>query len=210
MSKAALYGIIAVVVVVGGYFAYRATQGPSDSGTMVEEDGSADNGGSTTSVAELMRQGGNTTCTFTSEEDGNRTDGTVYLSDSKMRGDFTIAQTDGTNFDFHTIMVDGYAYSWGGPFGNQGTKMKIDANAQASSGDNTEFNQNKSMDMDCDSWRADNSKFVPPSDVNFQDISVQVQPSPGSTGQTQNSQCGTCDQSGDEQSRQACRQALGC
>jgi hypothetical protein len=40
---------------------------------------------------------------------------------------------------------------------------------------NNTFDQNQEMEYDCQPWDVDNSKFLPPSEIEFQDFSAQFE-----------------------------------
>ncbi|MFH1235630.1 MAG: hypothetical protein V1685_01685, partial [Parcubacteria group bacterium] len=75
------------------------------------------------------------------------------------------------------------------------------------------FDYDQNYNMDCDDWRADSDTFVPPSDVTFTDLTAQLEAIQNLTNSTNGStaaQCAVCDASTDAETRDACRQALGC
>lgn len=101
--------------------------------------------------------------------------------------------------------------------------MRIDANA-ASAKKSKGFDTSEEVDMDCREWSADASKFVPPSNVEFTDMSQMmgqmraamgsvdgVRGADGTTGfDMQAMKCQACDQVPAGPDRDQCRQMMGC
>jgi hypothetical protein len=168
------------------------------------------------SIAALMQKGENIECDFTHDDNGNVTTGMVYIAGEQMRGEFLLTQPDGTSFDGNVIRDEEYAYTWGGPFGeSKGTKLKISSvdvpdDTASSEDDLTDFFDDDTIQYECSKWNADNEMFIPPSDIEFQDISAAVMEIQDATAGIGNLQCDTCNQIPEGQGREECLKALGC
>lgn len=167
-----LLAIIGIIVVVAAGVLIWKNQG-SDSGDQV----SGERITGSNSLTALLALNKNLVCTFNHEDESGRQSGTVYIAGAKMNGEFTITDNEGTSNAF-MVRDDEYQYLWGDEF-EQGIKFQIAAMAnfeQSETGQSQEgVDMDENYDVDCDSWRADNSKFVPPSDVEFVDFTAQAQ-----------------------------------
>ncbi|MCR4324336.1 MAG: hypothetical protein NUV69_01465 [Candidatus Curtissbacteria bacterium] len=189
-------GAIALVAVIGiGAFVFNrgkstetTTPGSPEAQTQVKG-----------TIAGLF--GKNQTCTV--KYPGQSTEGTIYVSGNKVRGDFTMTDPNGTEMHSSMINDSEYTYTWT-PVMGQGVKIKNSAATEQTQDQNQDFDVNKEVDMKCSSWSPDNSKFTPPSDVQFMDLTQtqeQTQsPATASPG-TSNSMCA---QITDPQAKAAC------
>lgn len=168
-------------------------------------------------MEDLMARGRDVTCTFTQTDDAGMTKGTVYITqDGRMRGEFTNEGDEGP-MAMHMINDGEYSYTWGVPSMNKGVKMKLDDEEDNSIMDDDDedddddaeemVDMDESMEYRCSTWRADASKFVPPSDIEFQDLSAMMQ---GVLEGMGNVDCSVCDSMPDEAAMSQCKQAMGC
>mgnify|MGYP001612914337 CR=1 FL=1 len=67
----------------------------------------------------------------------------------------------------------------------------------------------QSYDYDCKAWGADPSKFEKPGDIQFMDLSAQMEKATKSM-EGNNAACSACDQIEDEDAKASCKQALNC
>ncbi len=161
----------------------------------------------TGTIKGLLAMGKDLTCDVSYSVEQNKTVGKINVAGQKMSGDFTITTSDGKTMDMHMIQKDGYIYSWSSAL-PQGTKMKIPAESAsptpAPSGVSTGFNPNQQVQYKCSPWGVDDSKFNPPSTVQFMDISAMTK-SPGAS-QAPSGQSGTsmCASITDPQAKAAC------
>ena len=159
----------------------------------------------------------NLSCEASYVSDAGETSGTVYVSASSMRGDFKAPIEDGKQIESHMISDGVYMYSWTSG-GGQGVKMKLDAAKVSPSPAASPIEEAKGPGLDqevkykCSPWNVDESKFVPPGDIQFMDLSemmkppVQTQSQPAQTsGKTDVSQC---DQFTDPTVKAACVAAV--
>lgn len=124
----------------------------------------------------LIDAGGSFKCTFSYDmkiAEPAKASGIYYFSNGKMRLESTMTPPNQTSF---MIMngKDDYVYSWS-DFQNTGTKFKQDVDL--SEAYKSTFYKDISKDpnapvydFDCSKWNVDSSLFVPPSNIQFQDM----------------------------------------
>ncbi len=139
------------------------------------------------SLKDLMKKGKNLKCTWKNEQpDGGTVEGVSYISGEKFYHESNIEQA-GEATTVYTMSDGGWVYNWGN-MNSQGTKMKIEemeemqgeaSQMQTDSGQSENYQaqqqMEQDMDFDCQSWKADNSKFTPPNNVEFQDMSKMME-----------------------------------
>lgn len=169
MNQNTIIGIVVAIVVIGGGAWYLSAGSDSTTG----EQGAENSRGMGT-FAELVAGGGSRTCTVTVNTDGHSSEGTVYIANGHMRGDFT-STVNGQSMTAHMIQADGYMYSWSDAV-NQGVKVSL-AQAQQQQGAPTQnqgIDPNAQVDYDCSAWIADESKFDVPSNVTFMELGAST------------------------------------
>jgi hypothetical protein len=155
----------------------------------------------------LLSGGKNVNCSITYPD--NKGTGTVYVSDKKFAGDFTMKGADGKETNAHMISDGTYMYVWSSGI-STGIKMNLAAakNAAQNAQTNQSVNINQEVGLNCNPWAPDSSKFTVPSDIRFQDMSQllqQAQPQVTTAPQTGSS---PCDQITDPTAKAACVNAL--
>lgn len=157
------------------------------------------------SIGDLMKDGKDVTCTFSRSDAGGDMEGTVFVArDGRMRGEFTLASPQFGTMTMQVIRDGAYGYTWGFPSATQGTKTKLDNEGKPiKKNDKDGPSLDEDMEYRCAAWRVDTSKFVPPSDVQFQDVSAMVNAAQGA-------KCGVCDSVPDASDKENCRKAMGC
>lgn len=209
--------VLAVVAIVGYLLIDKPqTQAPNS----VNSVNNTSNGNSAaTSLRNLMAMGQNQQCTFTDVDTGSN--GTVYVSNSKMRGDF-VSISDSTTVNGHMIVDGDNMYIWTDGEA-QGFKASMSASEEVASqiednmggSANSAVDVNAEFDYECSSWSVDNSKFTLPNGVEFQDFSAMMEgvgemmEENSSSEEGSSDQCGICD-SVPAESQAQCRAALGC
>ena len=179
MSKLTLsiLGIIATAAIVTGIIiaVKKPTQpAPESSGTNQVEQHQVATGGKKIPFSDFMKKSGSYQCTVNQnlENYSMTAQGTVYLDNGKIRGDYT-ASYNGKSFTGSTIIRDGFAYTWTSMM-NIGWKVPVaqtDGNASSNvkvSGNTYSFNAAQIGDYDCKPWTADASKFTVPTNLTFQ------------------------------------------
>lgn len=187
------------------------------------------------SLGDFFSLTGSQKCTFSNKS--NNSSGTIYIGDSKMRGDF---QSNSTSNATATHMInDGqYIYIWTDGQ-KQGYKMSTetvkkeatsvsmapDNNPQPSSGP---VNMNQQADYSCGGWAVDTSMFTLPQGITFTDYSSMMQgmqhggassnqgtmqqapAAQGMTAQQKQYECSQCDKVPAGSMRSQCLSELKC
>ena len=218
-----LIPLVALVLLItgGGYYYYvqmpknsantetrLADASPTpDSGEQPDVDGSA-----LMTLKELMA-GGSQTCTYSATTDNGLTNGTVYVSGGKVRGDFTITTGEDATYQGSMIVDSDYMYTWSDMMPT-GMKIAItdemkntDPNANKTSG----IDLDEKVDYRCQPWVADQSKFVPPVTMTFTEFKLppKTLSATGSAAPSNANLCSACANLDGEQ-KTACRTALKC
>lgn len=127
------------------------------------------------SLKGLLASGSSRKCTFDDTEQGVASQGTVYVSNGKFRGDFS-ATVSGKAMMSHMFADGQTSYVWTDGM-NAGYKMKFDAGDRAKANANAEsrsVDPNKNLNFHCDSWSGDSAMFNLPSGVQFSDMSSMM------------------------------------
>ncbi len=163
--KTILSVLLAVVVVVGGYFALRTA--PQTANAPVE---SSDNANKKMAFADFMKSGGTYKCTVNQSVNGVDTKGTTYLDNGMIRGEFS-NKIQGYNIDVTFIVREGFTYTWTSMMPNTGFKSKVMMGSTSGSNAGTSgsysFNAEQIGDYDCQPWNADTSMFTIPANITF-------------------------------------------
>lgn len=174
--------IAAVVVVGGGYYAMHGGYTMSNEPTQKQAEAQNEaaqklaSGAFTGSWNDLVQRGGNYTCEITQDSAVASTGGTVYVSGTDVRGEFSSVTPAGTVQSFMLKKAD-MMYVWGGGM-PQGIIMKVDAQpAQAAttgtSGEGVD--QNQSYSWNCSATGVNAASFELPPDVKFMDMAQMMQ-----------------------------------
>ncbi len=121
------------------------------------------------SLSSLWSMSGDHKCDVTITEQSVKGSGTVYVSQGKIRADFSmeIPQLGNKSMVASMIQMDGQVYSWTNMY-PQGFKTKVVANSDPLASMNTGgIKTNPSVKYSCVSWTPDSSKFELPSGVTF-------------------------------------------
>lgn len=216
--------IIAVILVLalgtGAYFFLgKKTTSTNTNGENMAGNVTSDNGSFSGTLKDLILSGKNYNCTYNmTDEGGNKLEGEVFVASSgnKLSGQFTNIQPDGTTTVSNMISDGEYTYTWT-PDTNKGYKIKINPedNSLYGTGDNTQndqaVNENQNIDYNCHAWVVDNSKFTPPTNVEFTDTSEMMQKAQEAQEKAKDSiDCSVCDQVPAGSARDQCLSNLGC
>lgn len=167
-------GIIAAIVVIA-FGAWFFTQNNGDSGQTKNDSLSTEAEiqleQENTSLKELMTRGRDVMCTYDSAESGK---GTIYASKGKARGDFEVT-TEGRTSLGHMIADETTGYFWM-EGETSGMKMMMNSEAEVNNNENQGVDPNKNYDFRCNSWRADDSVFNPPANVEFREFTIPALP----------------------------------
>lgn len=209
MNKIILIIIAVVVVGAGGYYMYstNGTGSVSDDQEQHDPDSSVS---SASSIRAMIESGKDISCTFAHSDEFASQNGTVYISNERMRGDFTITQESVGSFDAHMIRDGEWAYTWGDPSGQKiGAKISL-ANLEGDSDSESGPDLDQELDLKCDTWSVDESFFIPPTDIEFTDFAAQLEQIQAATGDVKDAQCSACARVPDAEGQAQCRLALDC
>jgi hypothetical protein len=161
----------------------------------------------------LIAQGISESCTYSTD----KSNGTLYLTSGKIRGDFNVTITDANNQTkttvSHMIIMNNTNYLWTEGV-KTGIKMAFDQNATpapvTSNTPTNSFDANALNNYKCSPWVADPTMFVLPAGVNFMSFSTPAPAASGASSSSSNSsQCSYCNSlSGN--SKTQCLAALNC
>lgn len=165
-------GVIIVIIVLlllgGGAFvmSHKSTKSTAaqTATTTVNPTETAANKGTLGSLKSLMTSALPQTCTFSTQKQAS-TNGTIYVSGGKLRGDFT-STNQGQTINGHMLVDSGFSYIWT-DLNKQGMKVAI-TEAQVNTAANSQaMDLNQDVSYSCKPWVADESKFTLPTDITF-------------------------------------------
>ena len=203
---------IALVLLLGGAFAYtQINKTPTQEVQSVEQQTVESSASDVTKASLMSLFGKNVTCTSTDPEMG---ESVVFVSGENIRADFN-NNMNGKNIPGHMIKAGETTYVWDDE-GKEGTKFtitKADLEAgkkfqgEGSSGPSLD----KEVDLKCSDWSVDNSKFSPPADVKFTDMTKMMQNIQTQTGSSSmpKMDASICNQITDSSAKAQCLKAIG-
>jgi hypothetical protein len=207
--------ILIIILGAGGFLLMKSSKAPAmPKQTVSPTPTQAAKGNSVNGTILSLLSGGKTvSCTITYPD--NKGTGTVFVSDKKFAGDFTMKDSSGKDIVGHVISDGAFIYIWSSAIPTGGIKMSLEAAKSAETNaqnNNQAVNINQNVDMNCAQWSVDNSKFIVPATVKFTDMSKffpQAAPS-GAVAPTTGAQTGTspCDQIPAGAARTACLNAM--
>ncbi|OGD63755.1 hypothetical protein A2160_03715 [Candidatus Beckwithbacteria bacterium RBG_13_42_9] len=165
----------------------------------------------------LLSQGKSVKCTYTSKMDSTSSNGTVYVANGKMRGDFQSTSPEITASG-HIIVDSQYSYFWSDQ-SNQGIKMAVGGETVPSptTQNNQALDLNQPVTYSCSDWTADSSLFTLPKDVTFSTFNLpSLPPASGSDSHPASgtvspaNQCAVCDNIPQGTARDTCKAQLNC
>lgn len=201
-------GGIVILVVIGIVAFLQMGKKSSSSNAPTATSAQSESSVSSTSgtLKDLFSGGKTVNCKFSYPD--NSMSGNVFVSGGKVRNEFTTTK-DGKTTD-GTVIYDGtYAYFWSSS-SSQAIKYKMgsieDMQKQAQ-GQAQTMDLSQKVNFDCSNWSVDNSKFVPPSNIQFTDFTemmMKVQASPATGGTNGNSMKSACSAISDPSAKAAC------
>ena len=123
----------------------------------------------TITFTEFMKKGGSYKCTVTQTVASMTSNGTVYIHDSLIKGNFS-TRIQGQTIDASMIARDGYVYSWTTLSAGKGFKVKMTDTSRGALPTSTStysWNGEQIGEYDCQPWVADDSLFELPASVTF-------------------------------------------
>lgn len=186
--------ILPILIVIIGGLAYTTSKKnsgqltPTNEAVMDVGEQQQDEGSFIGSIKDVMNFGETQRCTWLAPEQG---EGTVYVDGKNTRSEFTMfAIEDQPTQQMFSISDVELAYTWN-PATKKGMKVRVDEIKEDASGmeqykeevedegqikkdDDYQNMVNQDYEFKCESWKADPSLFIPPTDVDFIDMNVMV------------------------------------
>ena len=162
--------IILVIVGVAGYYLLMPKKntfipiGPGAVKPTSTETGGSEQTAKTdalASIKELVSKGIPQRCTFDYQDpDTGKNSGTMFISGNKLRGDFTIKDTEGKVTNGGMITDDSFLYTWDNDT-KEGFKMAMTADIKAQQNDirnnpGSVFDMDKKANYNCGPWVVQN------------------------------------------------------
>jgi uncharacterized protein YxeA len=219
-NVAIVVGILILIII--GFVAYSAMKKPSQPTNKVmvtsENKPAASNSQTTAqgTLKSLLTSGKSQKCTYSYTHQSTTVNGTVYVANGKMRGDF-VSPSGQSKVTGHMIIDGGYFYVWT-DLSNSGIKMAVNQEQPATAAVNNSQTPdiNQSFTYTCQGWAEDDSLFTLPSSISFMTTALPVAPSssgvgtPSGAGTSPSSYCAACDNIPAGPGRDACRTQLHC
>ncbi|OGH10914.1 MAG: hypothetical protein A3B38_04120 [Candidatus Levybacteria bacterium RIFCSPLOWO2_01_FULL_36_13] len=198
-------GAIVVLVLllgIGGFLVLGQNKQANQTATNITPT-TVQNEKSTTDIWGILSKGTNQKCDFSYMTSDSSSTGTFYFSGKKMRGDIT-SKNEGKTSVFYLIRDGDTNYMWGTDL-EAGFKMTLKEEDLKTNQQFVQyFNSDQKVDYKCTPWLVDASKFTPPSNIKFTDLSSFTLPKSGA-----GASCSTCNYlSGDDKA--SCLQQLNC
>lgn len=181
MNKKVIGIIVAVIIIALGVFIIMRGKKSSDDTTQVASTNSAQQPAQTessesSSIKTLLATGQSKKCTYSNTQGDVKTDGTVYVGDSKFRGDFTTTAAGKATYS-HMIQDGKEAYLWTDGM-STGILMKLDTNKPApTTAPSGSVDTEKNFDFHCQGWTVDSAMFTLPGGMPFTDAAGAMTPS---------------------------------
>lgn len=197
--------IAALILLLGAGGAYFLSQNKTTSNTDSSQTPTTTESKSS-SLLDLLSAGKNQRCTFKTSTSTSVSEGTFYIANGKMRGDFKTT-VDGKTEEMSMIRDGDTNYIWGSSL-ETGIKMTIAIDKLSENQQASQFvNPDAKLDYNCMPWTTDSSLFTPPSNVKFTDMTSLVAPKTTGTQTTEKS-TSYCDQITDAAAKAACVNAM--
>ncbi len=197
---AIIIGII-LLIVLGGTGLYFLNQNKTKTSEQQEQNTSEKT--ENKSLKELLGVSTNQQCTFTDSENG--TEGVVYVSSGKLRGDFTSKIKDVTT-NSHVI-ANGESILFWTDGEKQGFKISQNSIENLGTEASKMVDIDKEVAYSCMPWAGTSSVFNAPAEITFKDFSELIPSSLPTTNS--NAQCAACSSLTGEAKSQ-CELALKC
>jgi hypothetical protein len=167
---------------------------------------------------QVLGSGKSVKCTYSGTTEGTKVEAISYISGEKFRTDSTTTVPEEGPIEFHMISDGDNSYMWGTTM-ETGIKMKY-SDYQKSGNDSAEpgsaadkFNLASSMkgyNYDCKPWLGDPTKFVVPTNVQFQDLSEMMKGLEDLTKNMTQDLCKNCNDLNTAEQIATCRESLKC
>lgn len=174
----------------------------------------------TGSLKELIDRGQASKCTFQMDMEGIETEAVVYIAGQKSYSEMETKDNTGKTYKTYSIIDGEWMYTWSTMTPGTGLKMNLkemeemgeeyEDDQEAKSEFDYQKNYEQEFEYKCQNWLQDNSKFVPPANIEFTDWSQLMKDFTEEMNTSMGDLCGNCDVISDEEQRKECRESLGC
>lgn len=223
MNTKILIGVIVLILILGGLFFWKKERAEAPTLSEIStETGNENTMSGMKSLRDLIGLGTAQKCTFTTDAQGVKSEGIVYVSAGKVRGDFTTTGgTQGVNSASHMISDGKEMRMWqdGQTTGFVMTvpEHKDDTTPPSPAGSPAAStpNYDQAAEYHCESWNRDNSVFEVPQGITFRSMNDMMPPpinagAQGSSMDLKVMQCKACAQAPNAQAQAQCKAALQC
>ena len=175
------------------------------------------------SVTDLLKLGKSAKCVLVAKSGATISTGTTYISGNKARSDYEMTDPNGQKISGHYISDGTWMYTWNDTYKEQAIKFKMDEmpkpETQDQTGSVSTSDLQDKMDYQCYPWAADQSKFTPPSDINFTDYGQMFKQLQGQVpglnvnapaAGNNKSICSQCDMITNAAAKASCKKSLNC
>jgi hypothetical protein len=212
-KKIIIVVLILILIAAGAYLLMKKTpQAPVNHAPVTIQNKPANSKSQTMqgTIKSLLTAGKSQKCTYSSQLESSSVEGIVYVTNGKMKGDFTTTSKE-NKVTGHMIVDGGYSYIWT-DLTSKGIKMAIDLQQQPSSASaNSQAPDiNQSFSYTCQGWTPDNTVFAPPSNVSFTTFTLPSSGAMPSGIQVPSAACSACDSIPAGAGRDTCRTQLHC
>ncbi len=180
--KKIIIGIVAVGVIVGGYFVFVNKNAGENSGEV-----KTDIQGKKMAFESFLKNDSRAyVCTVNQYVGDVESKGTVYIangaegakiSERNIRGEFKTTVKN-LEVDTNFITKDGFSYTWSSMMPNVGYKVKVEEGKTGDTNTNTSgtysFDATQIGDYDCKEWIVEPGKFAIPASVKFTDLNTST------------------------------------
>lgn len=188
MNKTFIWILVAVVVIGGGwYFSSSRDAVPADETTAVGDTvetstvtGGTSGSGTTApkpvssarTLSALLSRGGSYKCTFSKVTAAGRTDGAVYVSGNRLRGDYMTSFSAGAKAESHILFLAGMLYAWTPPvqLGYKAPATAATVGTALGSSGSAGFDYGQALDYSCQQWGGDATLFEFPKGFTFSNV----------------------------------------
>jgi hypothetical protein len=197
MTKKVMIAVVVILLIGGAAFAY-SRRPTTTSPAALDSQSTSQTESEATEFAKAIESGRPTVCVMTKGDESME----YRIKGKKMRGNITAtapseSSTNPTTVS-HMISDEAYFYTWVDGQ-KQGTKMSLTVPSPTATtvndstpntpdfSDESDYNalRDEGYTINCQAGIVSDADFVPPADVDFQDLSAMIQaiPTPGSNGQ---------------------------
>lgn len=160
-NKNLIIGIVAIIILVGAFFFWQF--GKNSNG----------NNPNLVSISEILASGKSSKCQFNKSDGTATVKGTIFISESRVRGDFDIeSSAPQTQFQSHFLTRDGVTYTWTS-LAKAGFKSQVVESAAPDTSPAAQADivgLKDKMPYICAPWTEEKGTFNVPQDIAFSDL----------------------------------------